>query len=204
MKQSLVLLLLFILQLQATAQINYTEKFRKELAAHPAEDTFRVNRLNEMSLGVDLSWDESKKISTEALSIAMKIGYAMGKAMAMSNLGFIEQEQGNVARGVKMMNEADVISDSIGDPGLMAFILSRKGGLMTGSPKSPQYNLEGEKIATQIGNQRLLLILEAQIATYYLYNIADYPKILAYLLKALSDADQSNDLAMKIYIYGEG
>ena len=49
MKQNLVLLvLLFILHLQAAAQINYTEKFKKELAAHPAEDTFRVNRLNEL------------------------------------------------------------------------------------------------------------------------------------------------------------
>ncbi|MEO6870225.1 MAG: hypothetical protein ABI168_11305 [Ginsengibacter sp.] len=132
MKQNLVLLvLLFILHLQAAAQINYTEKFKKELAAHPAEDTFRVNRLNKLSLGVDLSWDESKNISTEALAISGEIGYAMGKAMAMANLGLIEQEQGNVAQRVKMMNEADVISDSIGDPGLKAFILSSKGGLMS-------------------------------------------------------------------------
>ena len=51
--------------------------------------------------------------------------------MAMANLGLIEQAQGNVAQRVKMMNEADVISDSIGDPGLKAFILSSKGGLMS-------------------------------------------------------------------------
>ena len=56
MKHYLVLLLLvFLLHLQAAAQINYTEKFKKELATHPAEDTFRVNRLNEMSSGFDLS-----------------------------------------------------------------------------------------------------------------------------------------------------
>lgn len=51
--------------------------------------------------------------------------------MAMANLGLIEQEQGNVAQRVKMMNEADVISHSIGDPRLKAFILSSKGGLMS-------------------------------------------------------------------------
>ncbi len=81
MKQSLLLLLLLsLLQLNAAAQINYTEKFRKELAAHPAQDTFRVNRLNELSLGIDLMPDERKKISTEALAISEKIGYETGKS----------------------------------------------------------------------------------------------------------------------------
>jgi hypothetical protein len=146
------LLLLCTIAFSAKAQINYTEKFKKELAAHPAEDTFRVNRLNEMSLGADLSRDERKKISTEALTIAGKIGYETGKAMALSNLGMLQQLQGNVEQGVKMMNEAEAISDKIGDPGLRAFILSRKDGDIN-SPKSLQYNLEAEKIATQIGNQ---------------------------------------------------
>jgi signal transduction histidine kinase len=200
MKQSLVLLLLFIPHLQAAAQINYTAKFKKELAAHPAEDTFRVNRLNEMSLGPDLSRDESKKISTEALAIAAKIGYETGKAMAMSNLGMLLQLQGNTAQGVKMMNEAEAISDKMGDLKLKAFILSRKGGLIN-SPRSLQYNLEGEKIATQIGNQRLLSIIEFYIGGYYFDQLSDYPKSLEYYLKALHAAEQSNDLAVNVHIW---
>ncbi len=200
MKQNLVLLLLFILHLQTTAQINYSQKFKKELAAHPAEDTFRVNRLNELSLGYDLSRDESKKISTEALAIAVKIGYEMGKARALSNLAMLQQLQGNAAQGVKMMNEADAISDKIGDPKLKAFILSRKGGLIS-SPKSLQYNLEAENIATQIGNQRLLSLVEYYIGMYYYLTLIDYPKSLEYFLKGLSAAEQANDLGMKISIW---
>ena len=198
MKHYLVLLLLvFLLHLQANAQINYAEKFKKELAAHPAEDTFRVNRLNEMSLGLDLSRAERKKISTEALAISVKIGYERGKAMALSNLGSIEQLQGNTAQGVKMMNEAEVISDKMDDLNLKAFILFNKG-YISNSPKSLQYILEGEKIATQIGNQRLLAIMEMDIGFYYLNTLIDYPKSLEYLLKALRAAEQANDLAMKI------
>jgi signal transduction histidine kinase len=193
------LFLLCIIALSATAQINYTEKFKKELAAHPAEDTFRVNRLNEMSLGVELSRDESKKISTEALAIAGKIGYETGKAMALSNLGMLLQLQGNTAQGVKMMSEADAISDKMGDLKLKAFILSRKGN--TNSPMDLQYNLEGEKIATQIGNQRLLSMIEMGIGWYYLTIISDYPKSLEYFLKALHTAEQSNDLGIKVYIW---
>ena len=201
MKHYLVLLLLvFLLHLQAAAQINYTAQFKKELAAHPAEDTFRVNRLNEMSLEPDLSSDERKKISTEALAIAGKIGYESGKAMALSNLGLIEQLQGNTAQGVKMMNEADAISDKIGDLKLKVFILSRKGGFVN-SPKSLQYNLEGEKIATQIGNQRLLSMIEFHISGYYFNQLSDYPKSLEYYLKSLDAAEKANDLAMMASIW---
>ncbi|MGI8580703.1 MAG: ATP-binding protein [Chitinophagaceae bacterium] len=201
MKHYLVLLLLlFILHLQAAAQINYTEKFRKEFAAHPAEDTFRVNRLNEMSLGYDLRGGERTKISTEALDISVKIGYEMGKAMALSTLGMLQQVQGNVAQGVKMMNEAEAISDKIGDPGLKAFILFRKGGISK-SPKLLEYNLEGEKIATQIGYQRLLSIIELPIGEYYSNQVIDYPKSLEYYLKGLAAAEQADDLAMKISIW---
>ena len=195
MKHYLVILLLvFLPHLQAAAQINYTQKFKKELAAHPAEDTFRVNRLNDMSFGIDLSRAERKKISTEALAIAGKIGYERGKAMALSNLGMIEQLQGNTEQGVKMMNEAEAISDKMDDLNLKAFILSRKGQIVN-SPKGLQYALEGEKIATQIGNQRLLAIIESTIGVYYLSVLADYPKSLDYFLKALHAAEESNDLA---------
>jgi signal transduction histidine kinase len=200
MKQSLVLFLLFILHLQAAAQINYTEKFKKELAAHPFEDTFRVNRLNDLTLGFDLSRDESKKVSTEALAIAVKIGYEIGKAMALSNIGMVQQLQGNTAQGVKMMNEAEAISDKMGDPGLKAFILSRKGR-STNSPKSLQYNLEGEKIATQIGNQRLLSIIDSRIGEFYFNILSDYPKSLEYYLKGLDAAEKADDLAIKITLW---
>jgi signal transduction histidine kinase len=194
------LLLLCTIALSTTAQINYTEKFKKELAAHPAEDTFRVNRLNDLTLGFDLSRGESKKVSTEALAIAGKIGYEMGKAMALSNLGMLQQQQGNVEQGVKMMNEAEAISDKIGDPGLKAFILSRKGR-STNSPKSLQYNLEGGKIATQIGNQRLLSIIDSRIGEFYFNILSDYPKSLEYYLKGLDAAEKSNDLAIKITLW---
>jgi signal transduction histidine kinase/tetratricopeptide (TPR) repeat protein len=194
------LFLLCTIAFSATAQINYTEKFKKELAAHPAEDTFRVNRLNEMSLGLDLSRDERKKISTEALAIASKIGYEMGKAMALSNLGMLQQQQGNTAQGVKMMNEADAISNKIDDPGLKAFILSRKGADVS-SPKSLQYNLEGEKIATQMGNQRLLSNIEYFTGGYYLNTVSDYPKSLEYFLKGLDAAEKANDLGIKVSIW---
>jgi signal transduction histidine kinase len=194
------LFLLCTITLSATAQINYTEKFKKELAAHPAEDTFRVNRLNEMSLGFDLSRDERKKISTEALAIASKIGYEVGKAMVMSNLGMLQQLQGNTAQGIKMMSEADAISDKMGDLKLKAFILFCKGANFS-SPKVVQYSQEGEKIATLMGNQRLLSIIELDLGQYYLIQLSDYPKSLEYYLKSLDAAEKANDLAMKISVW---
>ncbi|MEO8111577.1 MAG: ATP-binding protein [Ginsengibacter sp.] len=201
MKHYLILLpLLFILQLQAPAQINYTEKYKKELAAHPTQDTFRVNRLNEIILGFDLSRDERKKISTEALAISVKIGYEIGKSMALSNLGLIQQLQGNVEEGVKMMNEAEAIADKIGDPGLKAFVLYFKSAIPN-SPKALQYSLEAEKIATQIGNQRLLSMIDYDIGGYYISTLNDYPKLLEYSLKALGAAEQCDDLATKIEIW---
>ena len=201
MKQSLMLLLLvFILNLQATAQINYTAKFQKEVAAHPAEDTFRVNRLNEMTLGYDLSEDEKIKISTDALHISTKIGYESGKALALATLGMFQQQQGNVMQGLNMMTEAEAIADKIANPRLKPIVLLRKGVGLNAS-KSLQYFLEAEKTATQIGDKRLLSIFEAQIAQFYMINLSDYPKSLAYYLKASSTAEQVDDLATKIYVW---
>jgi hypothetical protein len=176
MKHSIVLLLLFILQLQATAQINYTAKFKKELAAHPAEDTFRVNRLNEVALGIDLSREERKKVSTEALAISDKIGYMPGKGMALATLAGIQQRQGNVEQGVKMMNEAEAISDKIGDLKLKGYILFRKG--LLNLPKKLQYLLEAEKIATQTGYQRLLSAINFWIGRFCFNTLVDYPNSL--------------------------
>ena len=194
---SILFFMLFILQLQAAAQINYTEKFRKELAAHPSRDTFRVNRLNELTLQDDLIPGERKKFSTEALDISSEVGYESGKGMSLATLGLLEQAQGNVAQGVKMMNDADAIGNKTRDLKIKALILYRKGQVPN-SPQQLQNWLEAENIATQAGYQRLLPIIYNSLGLYYLQTLTNYPKCLEYYLKNLDAAERTDDLYWKI------
>ena len=70
MRKSLLALALLLWALQSTAQTEKTaEQLKKELDAHPQQDTFRVNRLYESFFVLDIPREERKNMAAEALAI---------------------------------------------------------------------------------------------------------------------------------------
>src|SRR5436190_24260222 len=122
MKKNLPLLFLLGLSLQATAQDPAGEKLKQELNAHPQQDTFRVNRLNEMAF---YSRDDS--YYKEALAISRKVGYATGEAYALVQLGFSKSRQGSRAEGDSMCHRADSSARTNGNLNLLATVQAYRG-----------------------------------------------------------------------------
>lgn len=79
MKVKLLLTSAFLLvTATAMSQSNEIEKLKTQISNHPQQDTFRVNRLNEVGLNDDLPADEKERFANEALLISRKINYTPG------------------------------------------------------------------------------------------------------------------------------
>ena len=66
MRKSLLALALLLWALQSTAQTEKTAgQLKKELDAHPQQDTFRVNRLYESSFARDFTYEERKNMAAD-------------------------------------------------------------------------------------------------------------------------------------------
>jgi len=68
----------------------------QRLVLHTPEDSNKVNRLNDWASDLfdATKYDETKKLAKVALSIAKKIGYKKGQAVAYTNLGLVATENG--------------------------------------------------------------------------------------------------------------
>jgi len=86
MRTTSLLIILIIFSYRAHAQSYEIDRLRQQLREHPQQDTFRVNRLNDICniFGwVRLSSDEVDQLASEALSISRKLGYTKGEGYAL-------------------------------------------------------------------------------------------------------------------------
>ena len=127
MRKITLLLLGLTCIIQATAQYKTIPQLKKELDDHPQQDTQRVDKLNDLSLSVFLSFDERKKLSEEALSTAQKINYTSGEAYAMANIGYYQTQEGKVKEGDSLLKFADSLAQKSGDPNLHGVVFYRIG-----------------------------------------------------------------------------
>ena len=86
MRKPLLVLLLLAYSICTTAQEITSDQLKSQLKAHPQEDTFRVNRLIELSFYSDFDFSKREEFAREALSISRKIGYQHGEGIALVNV----------------------------------------------------------------------------------------------------------------------
>src|SRR6185312_15834073 len=96
------------------------DQLKNILKSHTAQDTFRVNRLNELATNKLLSSEEREKYADEALAISDKIKYTLGRGNALALLGSIKFNEGKLGESKKMFLEADTIAKKTGDAELQA------------------------------------------------------------------------------------
>jgi two-component system NtrC family sensor kinase len=187
MKKNLLLLLLFAMSLHGTAQDPAREKIIQELDAHPQQDTFRVNRLNELAFYVN-----DAKNYNEALDISRKIGYAAGEGYALTQLGFSKRGANFQKEADSLFHRADSIATESGNPDLIATVqVYRAYSIVFVDLKLGLIRmLEAEKKAASTGNKRLLSLCQYLTAVQYANGLSNLPKGLEYYLKSIQTAEE--------------
>ena len=200
MKKTSLILLLFTWTMQAAAQYKNLEDLKKELDKHPQQDSFRVNRLNQLSFYTALSFAEREIVAAEALAISRKINYLRGEGIAMTNLGYYRFRLGNRKEGDSLLQNAKTFAKETGDPELMGVVHYRTGMAIrstTGGKEALDYLLKAEAAFEKSNNYVLLADCQQVIADYYKDNLSNFPLAMEYLLKAIQSAERSN------YVFGQ-
>src|SRR5260221_4705897 len=105
MRKTLLILSLLTSSICSTAQDYATEQLKRELDAHPQQDTFRVNRLIELSFSIAFDFSKREKLATEALTLSRKIGFRHGEGIALTNVGYFKARQGKKKEGDSLLRD---------------------------------------------------------------------------------------------------
>ncbi|HEY2648839.1 MAG TPA: ATP-binding protein [Puia sp.] len=195
MRQPLLVLLLLTCSICSTAQEITSDQLKTELDAHPQEDTFRVNRLNELSFCADLDFSQREETAAKALALSRKIGYRHGEGIALVNMGYFKARLGDKKTGDSLLREAQEFAKKMDDPELDGVLLYRFGLRIkrTSGDKSAIDSLKkAEKAFEKSGNQYRLLGCRIEIAEFYQNYIDNYPLAMEYDLKTLHLAERLN------------
>lgn len=90
MKKAFLFSVLLFCTLFTVAQNPQLDKLKKELKDHPALDTFRVNRLNDLADNTSLQINERKEFANEAYESSKKISYSEGEGYSLIILGSLQ------------------------------------------------------------------------------------------------------------------
>lgn len=137
MKSYLNLLPFLALAASVKAQSLQIDQLKKELAAHPKQDTFRVNRLNELAFDLSLKSEERAKFAEEAKKIATKINYAAGKGNALVSLALVKGRDGRSEEFSNLIEEAKSIAGETKNTELVASIFMVEGMVKLRICKNP-------------------------------------------------------------------
>ena len=195
MRKPLLVLLLLSYSMCSTAQEITIDQLKSQLEAHPQEDTFRVNRLIELSFSSDFSFLQREKLASEALTLSRKIGYPHGEGIALANVGYFTFRQGDKKAGDSLLRVAQAIANKMDDPELNGVLLYRFGNIIlrTNQDKSAvdSFKKAGEAFEKS-GDYKQLLDCQRQIFQYYEQYVDNYPLAMETVLKTIHLTEKLN------------
>jgi two-component system NtrC family sensor kinase len=182
--------------LSATAQDIEIDKIKIQISNHPQQDTFRVNRLNELGRSFGLVSNLREDAANEAVMISRKINYAEGEGYALANLGEAYTSLGNKLKATIVLQQADSIAKKTGNQNLLSLTLTRmaSNAQAVDNKKALSYGLQAETLALQTGNKAFLFSAQRIIGRIYHISLTDYPNAMKYFLKALASAEATGRL----------
>ena len=191
MKRAFLFFTFIAMVLLTTAQTPALDKLKKRLDSHTEQDTFRVNRLNELATSAILTPEEQEKYATEALTISGKIKYTLGRGNALALLGDIKSNEGKLEEAKNMLLQADTIAKRTGDLELQANVLWRTSDLSQDVNKRIFLLQKADSLAKKTGN----LDLQANILERlgFFLSHSDPDKGLSYLFQAEPLAEKSGN-----------
>ncbi|MVM39650.1 tetratricopeptide repeat protein [Spirosoma sp. HMF3257] len=192
-------LLLVILLLNVTgvqAQDSLRNALRTELASHIQGDTVRVNRLN--SLAFLLRGDQPKQtilLSQEALTLARKLKYQWGEAMALYGLGLGYDTYRTYQQTLPYLTASLALFKQLNDRVGMARILSQIGWFYTQRGDyvlALTYDLRAQQLAEKTANLELLARTTARLGSLHII-LGDYQQGLTIQSAAIQLFERIND-----------
>ena len=196
MKKILLFLSLITLAILTVAQSPEIERLKKELNNHKKQDTFRVNRLNDLATNTELSSSERLNFANEAMAISDNVKYQKGRGYAYMLLGDINISEGKITEGKILFLKADSIAQKLNNLELQAELVYRMAILATDEQEKIRLFLKTDSIATKTSNYKLQAKILANMATVAL-NDRD-SKALNQL--AFSKAEKSGDVDLQCQI----
>ncbi len=201
MKKALIVLLILTDALHALSQDAQIRKLQQQLREHPQADTFRVNRLNQLSL-LSVSPGMIDTLSAEALAISEKTSYEMGRGYALTGRARVVLQKGDKGGSLAISQQVVDIASKNNDHALLAYALlnvARAKQQTTENKQALAYALQAEASAQKTPDRALIANCQRTISSIYENSLSDYPRAMEWILKAektAEDAGSLNDMAL--------
>ncbi len=201
MKKSVLVYLLFVCYIVATAQTTVVDSLTKILDQHETKDTVRVNLLNDLGFKIFTSdIDKTMIYAKEALQLSNEIPYPRGKAKALNLMGIYHYTKGEFYRAQDKFLESLVIKEEIGDNKGIASSLNNIGVINENKgdyPLALEYYQRALKIYEDLNDLKGISTEYNNIGTIY-GDLENFAKALEYYQKSFEiDSLLSNN-------YGKG
>lgn len=197
MKKAAFILLVILLSFKLRAQEILIKRLETQLAQHKQQDSFRVNRMNQLAQLYDVPNNRRDSMAQEALKLSRKINFAAGEAIALINIALVSNEKGDTKKADVLAGQALAIAERSGDQWALAQVLKWAGAYKSfASEAQPALNyfFKAEATARKNNFVELLSLIQAEISGVYSTSLSDYPKALEWGLKSLKTAEGTNCL----------
>lgn len=180
--------IIFWVSLQSlSAQSNEIDSLRTVLSSE-VSDSIKVDALNALSKSFfNSNPDTSVTIADSSRSLAEKIDYKPGLALALKNKGIGYYLQGIYIDAIKTWQEAQKIYTIVGDKAGIANMLSNQGAVYFNKgddAKSLEIHLQSLRISEEINDTLRILTSLNNIGAVYLNKPATYQKALDNFLES--------------------
>lgn len=196
----LFMICLIGLQGQSSGNNPKLDSLKQRLLKHRAEDTARVNLMNNLVWEYQYSDpEEGIKLARSGLRIAEKLSYAKGKSEAYLGLGVCYAVLTERDSALENYERALRISESLGESELSATIYLNIGNVyftQADFGTTMQYYEKALKVLEKAGNKSRCAGVYGNIGNVY-YVQGDYPKSSEYQLKSLELAEETRNLKVQ-------
>ena len=205
MKLVSILFIFLLASFFAHTQSFELEKIREQIKNHSQQDSFRVNRLNELCnnfTSARIPAEDIDRFSTEALYISRRINYVKGEAYGLISKARAAYASGHKEESVRLLYQADSIATKIGDSDLHLWVLIRLAACYQSSDyrQSLKWALKAEELAQTIGNKVLLSKTQTFVGSTY-WGLSDFARAMEYVMKALKSAEEVNCLDCQVFAW---
>ncbi|MBS1747800.1 MAG: tetratricopeptide repeat protein [Bacteroidetes bacterium] len=200
MKKTFIAILLSAVTLTAPAQLITYQQFQKQLINHPQQDTFYVNYINyflsQDNITNIISPLHADSLAFLALTVAKKLNYIRGIVRSTMNVAAIKFYLGETQQSFNWAQQADSMVIKNGYTDMKANIFMLMGTIESdiNPSESLNYFLKADSIAENLQNKFLLALCQRHLGFIYVYRLANYPKAIDWLHKAIENAQQANNI----------
>ncbi|MDB5134733.1 MAG: tetratricopeptide repeat protein [Mucilaginibacter sp.] len=199
MKKALVALFIVLTTCFARSygQEQRIKKVQQLIKEHTKQDTFRVNRLNELPRLIILPTGELDTMATEALSISRKLHYDEGVVEALISKARATYRENNLSKALTLMRQAITLAEKIQDKTHLSNAYAAISSInnLTGESKQSLVDaLKAEAAAQTTQNKSLIARRQVGLSGLYTTSVSDYTRAMDWALKAEKNAEEINDL----------